>query len=103
MLNPSKIVEFKNFSRLLSDFLVLFKANLIFKDLSRSPLNSSTFQACANLDIYGWHPEKPILLYENNKGADQSVHLRILVCTFVIRLLESSKSSLDSCELQYSS
>ena len=30
-----KIVEFKDFSRLLSDFPVLFKADLIFKD----PLN----------------------------------------------------------------
>ena len=39
-----KKVEFKDFSRLLSDFPVLFKADLIFKD----PLNSSTFQACAN-------------------------------------------------------
>ena len=43
-----KIVEFKNFSRLLSDFPVLFKADLIFMDISRSPLNSSTFQACTN-------------------------------------------------------
>ena len=32
-----KIVEFKDFSRLLSDFLVLFKADLIFKDFSRKP------------------------------------------------------------------
>ena len=30
-----KIVEFKHFSRLLSDFPVLFKAVLIFKDFSR--------------------------------------------------------------------
>ena len=32
-----KIVEFKDFSRLLSDFPVLFKADLIFKDFSRKP------------------------------------------------------------------
>ena len=32
-----KIVEFKDFSRLLSDFPVLFKADLIFKDFSRNP------------------------------------------------------------------
>ena len=32
-----KIVEFKDFSRLLSDFLVLFKADLIFMDFSRKP------------------------------------------------------------------
>ena len=30
-----KIVEFKDFSKLLSDFPVLFKADLIFKDFSR--------------------------------------------------------------------
>ena len=30
-----KIVEFKDFSRLLSDFPVIFKADLIFKDFSR--------------------------------------------------------------------
>ena len=34
--------------RLLSDFLVLFKADLISMSLQESPLNSSTFQACAN-------------------------------------------------------
>ena len=38
-----KIVEFKDFSRLLSDFPVLFKVDLIFKVFSKSPLNSSTF------------------------------------------------------------
>ena len=32
-----KIVEFKDISRLLSDFPVLFKADLIFKDFSRKP------------------------------------------------------------------
>ena len=31
-----KIVKLKNFSRLLSDFSVLFKADLIFKDLKPS-------------------------------------------------------------------
>ena len=42
------VVEFKDFSRLLSDFPALFKADLVFKDFQESPLNSSTFQACAN-------------------------------------------------------
>ena len=38
MLIPvQKIVEFKDYSRLLSDFPVLFKADLIFKDISRKP------------------------------------------------------------------
>ena len=32
-----KIVEYKDFSRLLVDFPVLFKADLIFKDFSRKP------------------------------------------------------------------
>ena len=32
-----KIVELKEFSRLLNDFPVLFKADLIFKDFSRKP------------------------------------------------------------------
>ena len=36
-LVPQKIVEFKEFSRLLSDFPVLFKADLIFKYFSRKP------------------------------------------------------------------
>ena len=45
-----KIEEFNDFSRPLSDFPVLFKADLIFKDFQESPLNSSTFQACANPD-----------------------------------------------------
>ena len=38
----------KDFSRQLSDFPVLLKADLIFKDFQDSSLNSSTFQACAN-------------------------------------------------------
>ena len=32
-----KIVEFEDFSRLLSDFPVLYKADSIFKDFSRKP------------------------------------------------------------------
>ena len=43
-----KIAELKDFSRLLSGFPVLFKA-----DFQESPLNSSTFQACVNPDIAG--------------------------------------------------
>ena len=37
-----KIVEFKDFSRLLKDFPVLFKADLISKAFQESPLTSST-------------------------------------------------------------
>ena len=34
MLSPTEKLEFKDFSRLLRDFPVLFKADLIFKDFS---------------------------------------------------------------------
>ena len=44
-------IEFKDFSRPLSDFPVLFKVYLISRTFQESPLNSSTFQACANLDL----------------------------------------------------
>ena len=37
LLVLQKIIEFKDFSRLLSDFPVFFKADLIFKDFSRKP------------------------------------------------------------------
>ena len=40
-----KRVEFKDFSRLLSDFPVLFKADLIFKDLSRKPYKFKYFSS----------------------------------------------------------
>ena len=42
------MVKFKDFSRPLSVFQVLFKANFIFKDFEDSPVYSSTFQACAD-------------------------------------------------------
>ena len=35
VLNPQKVVGFKDFSRLLSDFPVLLKIDLLFKDFSR--------------------------------------------------------------------
>ena len=40
-----KIEEFKGFSRLLSDFPVLFKADLIFKDFSRKPSKFKYFSS----------------------------------------------------------
>ena len=45
--NPQgqEIVEFKDLSRLLSDFLVLFKADLIFKDFSRKPSKFKDFSS----------------------------------------------------------
>ena len=40
-----KIEEVKDFSRHLSDFPVLFKADLIFKDFSRKPSNFKYFSS----------------------------------------------------------
>ena len=40
-----KIKEFKDFSRPLSDFPVLFKADLIFKDFSRKPFKFKYFSS----------------------------------------------------------
>ena len=44
------MVKFKDLSRPLGVFQVLFKANLIFKAFQDSHVYSSTFQACANPD-----------------------------------------------------
>ena len=38
-------IEFKDFSRLLSDFPVLFNTDLIFKDFSRKPSKSNYFSS----------------------------------------------------------
>ena len=43
-----KIEEFKDFSRPLSDFPVLFKADLIFKDFSRKPSKFKYFSSMWN-------------------------------------------------------
>ena len=42
------MVKFKDFSRPLSVFQVLFKANLIFKDFQDISVYSSNFQVCVN-------------------------------------------------------
>ena len=42
------MVKFKDFSRPLSVFQVLFQGRFNFKNFSRCPVYSSTFQACAN-------------------------------------------------------
>ena len=36
------------FKAFLNDFLVLFKADLFQRTFQESPINSSTFQTCAN-------------------------------------------------------
>ena len=43
-----QMVKFKDFSRPLNVFQVLFKVNFIFKAFQDSLVYSSTFQACAN-------------------------------------------------------
>ena len=48
--------KFNDFSRPLSVFQVLFKANLIFMDFARHPVYSSTFQACANPVLPNFYP-----------------------------------------------
>ena len=45
VLSPTAIVESKDFSRLLSYFPVLFKADLIFKDFSRKPSKFKYFSS----------------------------------------------------------
>ena len=45
------MVEFNDFARFLIDFPLFFKAGLIFNVFLVRPLNSSTFQACANPDV----------------------------------------------------
>ena len=44
-LGLQKIVGFKDFSRLLSDFPVLFKTYLIFNDFSRKPSKFKYFSS----------------------------------------------------------
>ena len=42
------MVKFKDFSKPLGVFQVLFKENVNFKDFRDSSVYSSTFQACVN-------------------------------------------------------
>ena len=66
-LGLQKIVEFKDFSRLLSDFLVLFKA----ETFQESPLNSSSCQVCADT----MH-----VIHLRLKGPWFELHLKVLQC-----------------------
>ena len=50
--------------------------------------------------VYGPQREKTCFQgFANNKGADQSVHLRRLISVFVIRFLESIISRLATSEI----
>ena len=84
-----KIVEFKDFSRLLSDFPVLFKSDLISRTFQENPLNSSTFQACMN-------PEKldepayqisVLLASTSSHGSDKSGLKRSFIRTLASHIL----------------
>ena len=48
MLSPTEDSRVQGLFKVLSDFPVLFKANLILMTFKESPLKSSTFQASAN-------------------------------------------------------
>ena len=61
-----KIEEFKDFSRPLSDFPVLFKADLIFKDFSRKPSKFKYFsnlcEPCRSHHLFQQLPHKNTML-----------------------------------------
>ena len=60
VLSLQKIVEFMEFSRIMSDFSVLFKADLIFKEFLRKPSKfnyfSSLCEPCKIENIYLLYP-----------------------------------------------
>ena len=65
-----------DFSRFLSDFPVLFKADVIFKDFSRNPSKFKYFQACANPEL----KSSRIFPYLQNLKADNAPHIKIIMC-----------------------
>ena len=63
--------EFKDFSRPLSDFPVLFKADLIFKDISRKPSKFKYFPSpCEPSIIYFKGPQVGISQLWNSDPED---------------------------------
>ena len=69
------MAEFKDFSRHLSDFPVIFRQIKFSMTFQESTLNSSTFQACANSAVM-WKPYF-------NEGVDLTVHPYTLFITFI--------------------
>ena len=65
MLNPPVNDKIEGLFKAFCVFQVLFKANLIFKVFQDSPVNSSTFQACANPVIPHVPQEQPRSLKPN--------------------------------------
>ena len=65
------MLKFKDFSRPLGVFQVLFRANLIFKDFSRQHVYSSTFQACVNPALRNrWRIRNSLLDYIKGSTTD---------------------------------
>ena len=59
-----KIVEFKDFSRILSDFPVLFKGDLIFKDFSSKPSKFKYFSSlCEPWTAFAQSDSSTVLCY----------------------------------------
>ena len=79
MLSPTEIEEIKDFSRHLSDFPVLFKAYLIFKDFSRKPSKFKYFSSLCE-------PCKP---KEKHNG---SVHFKTFVESLLFEYHTGSQS-----------
>ena len=52
VLSPTENSKIQGLFKLLGDFPVLFKADLFLRTFQESPLNSSTFQACANSGMW---------------------------------------------------
>ena len=82
MLSPTEKSRIQRFSRLLSDFPVLFKADLIFKDFSRKPSKY----------LYFFKPVRTLILFCNHLAEDKLEDLKVLrrspdllnnVCLFV--------------------
>ena len=88
-----KLVEFKDFSRLLSDFLVFFKADLIFQDFSRKQTQQIREQrtkfVTGRKRVNKYEPRHEIsnnVVCVTSKASDQPVHTRSLIRTFASRL-----------------
>ena len=79
--SPTENIEFKDFSRLLRDFPVLMKADLIIKDFSRKP---SKFKYFSSLCEPLFKPSILFLGHQQNVGSDQVLHRLLIGCTFKI-------------------
>ena len=72
------MVKFKDFSRPLSVFQVLFKANLLSMTFQDNPVYSRTFQACAN-PVYGSVVQYLIFFHKNRNSNALAFIMRHLI------------------------